>query len=209
MVEILRLGIIVVQDNVFISLISTFLRQLGTSSAIDFLDNDGTGFGVCERNVECDIPVYEFYLVCQSVEYMLIGFIALISAVNALFSSVFGMSFQQILGYVFYPLAWLVGIPLSDALNAGSIMATKLVANEFVAMIELQKIAHQMTPRGLGILSIFLVSFANFASIGIVAGAIKGLNEQQGNVVSRFGLRLVYGATLVSLLSASVAGLVL
>ena len=52
MVEILRLGIIVVQDNVFISLISTFLRQLGTSSAIDFLDNDGTGFGVCERNVE-------------------------------------------------------------------------------------------------------------------------------------------------------------
>lgn len=62
MVEILRLGIIVVQDNVFISLISTFLRQLGTSSAIDFLDNDGTGFGVCERNVECDIPVYEFTL---------------------------------------------------------------------------------------------------------------------------------------------------
>ena len=46
-----------------------------------------------------------------------------------------------------------------------------------------------MSPRGLGILSVFLVSFANFASIGIVAGAIKGLNEQQGNVVSRFGLR--------------------
>jgi CNT family concentrative nucleoside transporter len=81
---------------------------------------------------------------------MLIGFIALISAINALFSSVFGMSFQQILGYVFYPLAWLIGIPLSDALNAGSIMATKLVANEFVAMIELQKIAASMTPRGLG-----------------------------------------------------------
>ena len=83
MVEILRLGIIVVQDNVFISLISTFLRQLGTSSAIDFLDNDGTGFGVCKRNVECDIPVYEFYLVCQSVKYMLIGFIADLYAVYA------------------------------------------------------------------------------------------------------------------------------
>lgn len=149
------------------------------------------------------------FKVAMIILAMLIGFIALISAVNALFSSVFGMSFQQILGYVFYPLAWLIGIPLSDALNAGSIMATKLVANEFVAMIELQKIAHQMSPRGLGILSVFLVSFANFASIGIVAGAIKGLNEQQGNVVSRFGLRLVYGATLVSLLSASFAGLVL
>ena len=149
------------------------------------------------------------FKVAMIILAMLIGFIALISAVNALFSSVFGMSFQQILGYVFYPLAWLVGIPLSDALNAGSIMATKLVANEFVAMIELQKIAHQMSPRGLGILSVFLVSFANFASIGIVAGAIKGLNEPQGNIVSRFGLRLVYSATLVSLLSASFAGLVL
>ncbi len=149
------------------------------------------------------------FKVAMIILAMLIGFIALISAVNALFATVFGLSFQQILGYVFYPLAWLVGIPLSDALNAGSIMATKLVANEFVAMIELQKIAASMTPRGLGILSVFLVSFANFASIGIIAGAIKGLNEQQGNTVSRFGLRLVYGATLVSLLSASFAGLVL
>ncbi|MCS2158585.1 NupC/NupG family nucleoside CNT transporter [Scandinavium sp. H11S7] len=149
------------------------------------------------------------FKVAMIILAMLIGFIALISAVNALFSTVFGLSFQQILGYVFYPLACLIGIPLSDALNAGSIMATKLVANEFVAMIELQKIAAQMTPRGLGILSVFLVSFANFASIGIVAGAIKGLNEKQGNAVSRFGLRLVYGATLVSLLSASFAGLFL
>ncbi|MGY5957542.1 Na+ dependent nucleoside transporter [Kosakonia sp. BK9b] len=149
------------------------------------------------------------FKVAMIILAMLIGFIALISAVNALFSALFGLSFQQLLGYVFYPLAWLVGIPLSDALQAGSIMATKLVANEFVAMIELQKISASMTPRGLGILSVFLVSFANFASIGIVAGAIKGLNEQQGNAVSRFGLRLVYGATLVSLLSAAFAGAVL
>ena len=148
------------------------------------------------------------FKVAMIILAMLIGFIALISAVNALFSALFGISFQQLLGYVFYPLAWLIGIPLSDALPAGSIMATKLVANEFVAMIELQKVAAQMSPRGLGILSVFLVSFANFASIGIVAGAIKGLNEQQGNAVSRFGLRLVYGATLVSLLSAAFAGAV-
>ncbi|MEQ6219598.1 nucleoside transporter C-terminal domain-containing protein [Levilactobacillus brevis] len=67
----------------------------------------------------------------------------------------------------------------------------------------------QLLQRSLGILSVFLVSFANFSSIGIVAGAIKGLNEHQGNVVSRFGLKLVYGSTLVSILSASIAGLVL
>ncbi|MGO4746890.1 NupC/NupG family nucleoside CNT transporter [Serratia quinivorans] len=149
------------------------------------------------------------FKIAMIIAAMLIGFIALISAVNALFSAVFGISFQQILGYVFYPLAWLIGIPAQDALRAGSIMATKLVANEFVAMIELKKIAAELSPRGLGILSVFLVSFANFASIGIVAGAIKGLNEQQGNVVSRFGLKLVYGSTLVSLLSAAIAGLVL
>ncbi len=53
----------------------------------------------------------------------------------------------------------------------------------------------------------FLVSFANFSSVGIIAGAVKGLNEEQGNVVSRFGLKLVYGSTLVSVLSASIAAL--
>lgn len=149
------------------------------------------------------------FKIAMIIAAMLIGFIALIAAVNAIFAAIFGISFQQILGYVFYPLAWLIGIPAHDALRAGSIMATKLVANEFVAMIELKKIAAELSPRGLGILSVFLVSFANFASIGIVAGAIKGLNERQGNVVSRFGLKLVYGSTLVSLLSAAVAGLVL
>ncbi|CAO95106.1 NupC/NupG family nucleoside CNT transporter [Erwinia tasmaniensis] len=149
------------------------------------------------------------FKVAMIILAMLIGFIALIAAVNAVFSSLFGISFQQILGYVFWPFAWLIGIPAADALPAASIMATKLVTNEFVAMIELKKIAAELSPRGLGILSVFLVSFANFASIGIVAGAIKGLNEQQGNVVSRFGLKLIYGSTLVSLLSAAFAGLVL
>lgn len=143
------------------------------------------------------------------VAAMLIGFIALISAINALFSMLFGISFQGILGYVFYPFAWIMGVPSNEALQVGSIMATKLVSNEFVAMIDLQKIVGELSPRGAGILSVFLVSFANFSSIGIVAGAIKGLNEHQGNVVSRFGLKLVYGSTLVSMLSASIAGLVL
>ena len=114
-----------------------------------------------------------------------------------------------IIGYIFYPVAWVMGVPASEALQVGSIMATKLVSNEFVAMMDLQKIASTLSPRAEGIISIFLVSFANFSSIGIIAGAIKGLNEEQGNVVSRFGLKLVYGSTLVSVLSASIAALVL
>ncbi|HFV9943056.1 TPA: nucleoside permease NupC [Salmonella enterica subsp. enterica serovar Montevideo] len=148
------------------------------------------------------------------VAAMLIGFIALIAALNALFATVTGwfgysISFQGILGYIFYPVAWVMGVPSSEALQVGSIMATKLVSNEFVAMMDLQKIASTLSPRTEGIISVFLVSFANFSSIGIIAGAIKGLNEEQGNVVSRFGLKLVYGSTLVSVLSASIAALVL
>ncbi|EEL0121536.1 nucleoside permease NupC [Salmonella enterica subsp. enterica serovar Enteritidis] len=148
------------------------------------------------------------------VAAMLIGFIALIAALNALFATVTGwfgysISFQGILGYIFYPVAWVMGVPSSEALQVGSIMATKLVSNEFVAMMDLQKIAATLSPRAEGIISVFLVSFASFSSIGIIAGAIKGLNEEQGNVVSRFGLKLVYGSTLVSVLSASIAALVL
>ena len=143
------------------------------------------------------------------VAAMLIGFIALISALNALFAAVLGISFQGILGYIFYPVAWIMGVPANEALQVGSIMATKLVSNEFVAMMDLQKVAAELSPRAVGIISVFLVSFANFSSIGIIAGAIKGLNEEQGNVVSRFGLKLVYGSTLVSILSASIAGLFL
>ncbi|HCH49741.1 MAG TPA: NupC/NupG family nucleoside CNT transporter [Proteus sp.] len=147
------------------------------------------------------------FKVALIVAAMLIGFIALIAAVNAIFSMIFGISFQDCLGYVFYPLAWVIGVPEQDALRVGSIMATKLVSNEFVAMGSLQDVAAELTPRSVGILSVFLVSFANFSSIGIVAGAIKGLNEMQGNVVSRFGLKLLFGSTLVSFLSAAIAGL--
>ncbi len=149
------------------------------------------------------------FKVAVIVAAMLIGFIALISGINALFDFIFGISFQGILGYVFFPFAWVMGVPAHEALQVGSIMATKLVSNEFVAMMDLQKIAGTLSPRGEGILSVFLVSFANFSSIGIVAGALKGLHEEQGNVVSRFGLKLLYGSTLVSVLSASITGLVL
>ncbi|ECE3989023.1 NupC/NupG family nucleoside CNT transporter [Salmonella enterica] len=107
------------------------------------------------------------------VAAMLIGFIALIAALNALFATVTGwfgysISFQGILGYIFYPVAWVMGVPSSEALQVGSIMATKLVSNEFVAMMDLQKIAATLSPRAEGIISVFLVSFANFSSIGII-----------------------------------------
>ncbi|PSU70984.1 NupC/NupG family nucleoside CNT transporter [Photobacterium phosphoreum] len=149
------------------------------------------------------------FKVAVIVAAMLIGFIALISMINAGFSAVFGISFQNIIGYLFYPVAWLMGVPAHEALQAGSIMATKLVTNEFVAMMDLQKQVGSLSAHTVGTVSIFLVSFANFSSIGIIAGAVKGVNEEKGNMVARFGLRLLYGSTLVSILSALIANIML
>ena len=149
------------------------------------------------------------FKVAVIVAAMLIGFIALISMINAGFSAAFGISFQNLIGYLFYPVAWLMGVPAHEALQAGSIMATKLVTNEFVAMMDLQKQVGSLSAHTVGTVSIFLVSFANFSSIGIIAGAVKGVNEEKGNMVARFGLRLLYGSTLVSILSALIANIML
>ncbi|KOP81175.1 NupC/NupG family nucleoside CNT transporter [Cytobacillus solani] len=153
--------------------------------------------------------IMDGFKVAIIVGAMLIGFVALMDLINSLFEILIGISFQEILGYIFAPIAFLMGIPWADAISAGGIMATKLVTNEFVAMISLGEIAKSMSEHTLGIISVFLVSFANFSSIGIISGAVKGLNEKQGNVVARFGLKLLYGATLVSILTAIIVGLVI
>lgn len=153
--------------------------------------------------------IMDGFKVAIIVGAMLIGFVALISAINHVFEMIFGISFQMILGYVFAPFAFIIGVPVSEAVKAGTIMATKLVSNEFVAMIDLGKVAGSLSSRTVGIISVFLVSFANFSSIGIITGAVKGLNEKKGNQVAKFGLKLLYGATLVSLLSAAIAGIML
>lgn len=139
---------------------------------------------------------------------MLIGFIALINLLNELFLLIPGSSltFQDLLGYIFMPIAFLIGIPWDEAQIAGSLMATKLITNEFVAIIEFQPIAEEVSRKTQAMLSVFMISFANFGSIGIIAGSVKGLHNESGDKVARFGLKLVYGATLVSLLTAAVVG---
>jgi nucleoside transport protein len=153
--------------------------------------------------------IMDGFKVAVVVGAMLLGFIALIGMVNNIFDAVVGISFQTVLGYIFAPLAFIVGVPASEVVQAGTIMATKLLTNEFVAMINLSEMASSLSGRTVGIISVFLVSFANFASIGIISGAVKGLHEEQGNTVAKFGLKLVYGATLVSLLTAAVTGVML
>lgn len=157
--------------------------------------------------------ILDGFKVAVIVGAMLIGYIALITFLNSTIGGIIhnvsggtlDWNFQTLIGFVFAPLAFLTGIPWSDAVDAGSIMATKLLSNEFVAMTELGK-ANGLSERALGIVSVFLVSFANFSSIGIISGAIKSLNDEKGDVVARFGLKLLFGATLVSFISATIAG---
>jgi nucleoside transport protein len=152
--------------------------------------------------------IMDGFKVAIVVGVMLVGFVGIIALINGMFSGIFGISFQGILGYVFAPIAFLIGVPWHEAVDAGSIMATKLVANEFVAMLDFVKIQDGLSGRTTAIVSVFLISFANFGSIGTIVGAVKGLNEKQGNIVARFGLKLLFGATLVSVLSALIIGII-
>ncbi|KEQ23946.1 NupC/NupG family nucleoside CNT transporter [Paenibacillus tyrfis] len=153
--------------------------------------------------------IMDGFKVAIIVGAMLIGFIALMNMINYVFELIFHISFQSVLGYIFAPVAFLMGIPWSEAVQAGGIMATKLVTNEFVAMLSFKDIASGLSPRTVGIVSVFLVSFANFSSIGIITGAVKALNDKRGDEAAQFGLKLLLGSTLASILSATLIGLFL
>ncbi|MCR3754600.1 MAG: nucleoside:H(+) symporter NupC [Candidatus Westeberhardia cardiocondylae] len=143
------------------------------------------------------------------VTAMLIGFIPLISAVNTMLHTMIGISFQNILGYILFPFAWSLGIPKTEIFQVSEIMAIKIISNEFIAMIELQKISHTLSSNSFAILSVFLVSFANFSSVGIISGAIRGINKKQGNKISKHGFKLIYSATLINILSSAITGLII
>lgn len=148
------------------------------------------------------------FKIAITVAIMLLAFISLMEGITILFDLV-GLNFKQLIGYVFAPIAFIIGVPWHEAVQAGSIMATKLITNEFVAMLDFQKLAGDVTTRTQGIISVYLISFANFGTVGIIVGAIKGINGEQGNKVASFALRLLLGATLASIISASIIGLVL
>ncbi|HCU6927329.1 TPA: NupC/NupG family nucleoside CNT transporter [Staphylococcus aureus] len=157
--------------------------------------------------------ILDGFKVAVIVGAMLIGYIAIIALLNGIVSNIFSTvsggaiswDFQTLIGFVFAPFAFLVGVPSQDAVQAGSVMATKLLSNEFVAMQALGKLS-DLSEHAKGVTSVFLVSFANFSSIGIISGAIKSLNDKKGDTVARFGLKLLFGATLVSFISAAIAG---
>lgn len=144
------------------------------------------------------------------VAAMLVAFIASLELVNWIIQFAFaGVTLQEILGYVLSPIGLLMGIAPGEVIEAGGIMGTKIVTNEFVAMLEFQQILGGMSEKTVGIVSVFLTSFANFSSIGIIAGTVQAIDSKKAIQVSAFGLKLLIGATLASILSGTVVGLFL
>ncbi|QUI98229.1 hypothetical protein KCP74_13195 [Salmonella enterica subsp. enterica] len=123
------------------------------------------------------------------------------------------LPFRGILGYIFYPVAWVNGRTVSES-AAGRYHGVETGFQQIRGDDgSAENRASTLSPRAEGIISVFTVSFANFSSIGIIiAGAIKGLNEGQGNVVFRFGLKLVLrfcagGRTVASIADAGAVSL--
>ncbi|MEH7463976.1 nucleoside transporter C-terminal domain-containing protein [Bacillus thuringiensis] len=146
------------------------------------------------------------------VAALMIAFIGVMEVVNFVISSASGaigykITLQQIFGYILSPFAFLMGIPAHDVISAGGIMGTKIALNEFVAILDLKKIMTTLSPRTVGIVTVFLISFASISQIGAIVGTIRALSEKQGSVVSRFGWKLLCASTLASILSATIAGL--
>lgn len=141
-----------------------------------------------------------------TVGAMLIGFVALVTFLNNSFIAIIHISFTDLIGYVFAPIAFIMGVPTHDILKVGSLMATKLITNEFVAMGTLHDMAGQLSTKSNAIISAYLVSFANFGTIGIITGSIKSISTEQGGYVAKFSMKLLVGATLASVLTGTIVG---
>jgi CNT family concentrative nucleoside transporter len=143
---------------------------------------------------------------------MLIGFIALIALLDLFLGKIgslagIELSFNLIMGKIFFVFAWAMGVPVKDLTAAGSLMGTKLVVNEFVAYLDLIKMKHYLEPKTIAITSFALCGFANFSSIAIQVGGIGQLAPERRADLARLGFKALICGTLASYMSATIAGL--
>ena len=126
-----------------------------------------------------------------------------------------GFSLEAILGLLFAPLMWIMGVPTPDIMPMGQLLGIKLAASEFVGYIQLAELKdpvnmiHLQYQKSIIMATYMLCGFANFASIGIQIGGIGSLAPGQRKVLSRFGIRALIGGTLASLISAVIAGAII
>ena len=145
-----------------------------------------------------------------NVGAMLVAFVAMIALVNAILG-VMGLSLQQILGWIFSPLAWVMGIPWHEAGIMGTLMGEKLVLTELIAYGDLAELraTNSISDRTAIIASYALCGFANFASVGIQLGGIGGIAPERRKDLAKLGLKAMFGGALASWITATLAGILI
>jgi CNT family concentrative nucleoside transporter len=148
---------------------------------------------------------------------MLIAFIGLIALVNGGLQALHATpalgwipaSMQDILGRLFAPVAWLLGVRWNDCATVGNLLGTRLILNEFVAFVDLGKIGNTLDPKSFVIATYALCGFANLSSIAIQVGGIGALAPARKSDLARLGIRAVAAGTMANFMSACIAGMLL
>ena len=145
-----------------------------------------------------------------NVAAMLVAFVAIIAMVNAILGLI-DLSLQQILGWIFSPLAWVMGVPWNEAGIIGSLMGEKLVLTELIAFGDLSELmtTNSISDRSAIIASYALCGFANFASVGIQLGGIGGIAPERRKDLAKLALKAMFGGALASWLTATIAGMLI
>ena len=138
---------------------------------------------------------------------MLIGFLALIAMLNGILDYFFHVSLQFLLGKLFAPIAWLLGVSYNDCATIGSLLGTRLVLNEFIAFQQLGPLRDHLDPRSFVIATYALCGFANLSSIAIQIGGIGALAPNRKSDLARLGLRAVMAGTMANFMTACIAGM--
>jgi CNT family concentrative nucleoside transporter len=140
---------------------------------------------------------------------VLVSFVALINILLGIFViDGQSLSIEQVLGWCFAPVAWLIGIPWSEAVPAGALLGTKLVLNELVAFIQLAQNAELFSPSSRLILLYALCGFANIGSLGILLGGLAVLVPERKEEYLKIAPRSVLSGTVVTLLTGAIVALV-
>ncbi|BCI75768.1 NupC/NupG family nucleoside CNT transporter [Vibrio cholerae] len=152
--------------------------------------------------------------IAVAVGATLLAFVSVIALLNGLlgwFGGWFGieLSFELIMGYVFAPVAWLIGIPWHEAITAGSLIGNKVVVNEFVAFIQLIEVKEQLSAHSQAIVTFALCGFANISTMAILIGGLGSLVPERRSFISQYGFRAIGAGVLANLMSASIAGVIL
>lgn len=144
---------------------------------------------------------------------MLIAFIAVLALANGILGGIGGwfgfpdLSLQQIFGYIFSPLAFVMGVPWSEAMTAGNLLGQKVILNEMVAFTSFQPMMDMLSDKTVAIMTFALCGFANIGSLGILIGSMTAFAENQRSTVTKLGMKAVLAGTLANLMSGTIAGM--